>query len=168
MSEQPSTPGGELAEQLSAYLDGELDADAREQVEALLARDPQARVELQRLERAWAILDGLPRIELEPSFTETTVEMIAVSVADDLGETRGPTLGRRWAFWLVMGSLGLAAALVGFVAVKFAAPDPNAALLSDLPVIENVEHYLQGGDVEFLRKLKQAGLFNQGGSKNAP
>jgi hypothetical protein len=54
------------------------------------------------------------------------------------------------------------------VTVKLAAPDPNAALLGDLPVIENVEHYLQGGDVEFLRKLKQSGLFTQGGSNDAP
>src|SRR5580658_8768643 len=129
MSEQPSTPGNELIEQLSAYLDGELDADARQQVEQLLARDPQARIELQRLERAWELLDGLPRIELEPSFTQTTVEMIAVRVADDVGEARGPTSRRRWSFLAVMGSLCLGAALAGFVAVKLAAPDPNTALL---------------------------------------
>jgi anti-sigma factor RsiW len=168
MSEQPSTPDSELTEQLSAYLDGELDADARQQVEELLARDPQARNELQRLERAWELLDGLPRIELEPSFTQTTVEMIAVSVADDVGEARGPTSSRRWAVSLVMGSLCLGAALAGFVTAKLVAPDPNAALLGDLPVIENVEHYLQGGDVEFLRKLKHTGLFSRGGSNDAP
>jgi anti-sigma factor RsiW len=168
MSEQPSTPGSELTEQLSAYLDGELDADDRQKVEELLARDPQARSELQRLERAWELLDGLPRIELEPSFTQTTVEMIAVRVADDVGDAQGPPPRRRGSFWLVMGSLCLGAAVAGFVAVKLAAPDPNAALLGDLPVIENVEHYLQGGDVEFLRKLKQTGLFHQGGSNDAP
>src|SRR5580692_9053828 len=113
MSEQPSTPGSELTEQLSAYLDGELDAGARGDVEELLARDANARAELQRLERAWALLDGLPRVELEPSFTQTTVEMIAVSVADDVGEIRLGTPRRRWAFLLVMGSLCLGAALAG-------------------------------------------------------
>ena len=128
----------------------------------LAGATPQARIELQRLERAWALLDGLPRVELEPSFTQTTVEMIAVSVADDVGETQLRAPRRRWAFVLVMGSLCLGAALAGFVAVKLAAPDPNAALIRDLPVIENVEHYLQGGDVEFLRKLKKSGLFSQG------
>ncbi len=168
MSEQPSTPDSELTEQLSAFLDGELTADARQQVEELLARNPQARIELQRLERAWELLDGLPRIELEPSFTETTVEMIAVSVAEGVGEEQGPTSRRRWSFVLVMGSLCLGAALAGFVAVKLAAPDPNSALLGDLPVIENVEHYLQGGDIEFLRKLKKSGLFSRGGSNDAP
>ena len=168
MSEPSSTPGTELIEQLSAYLDGELDADAREHVEALLARDPQARAELQRLECAWDLLDRLPRIELEPSFTQSTVEMIAVSVAGEVGEVQHPAPSRRWAFWSVMGPLGVVAALVGFAAVKLAAPDPNAALLRDLPVIENVERYLQGGDVEFLRKLKQSGFFNRGGSTDAP
>jgi anti-sigma factor RsiW len=168
MSEQPSTPDSEQTEQLSAYLDGELEADAREQVEQLLARDPSARAQLQRLERAWQLLDGLPRAELEPSFTETTVEMISVSLADELGESKRPASRRRWAVGLVMGSLCLGAALAGFAAVKLAAPDPNAALLSDLPVIENVEQYLQGGDVEFLRKLKDSGLFSRGGSNRAP
>ena len=168
MSEQPATPENDLTEQLSAYLDGELDADARDQVEQLLARDSNARTQLQRLERAWQLLDGLPRVELEPSFTETTVEMIAVSVADELGESKLPAAKRRWTFAAVMSSLCLGASLLGFVAVKFAAPDPNADLLRDLPAIENVEHYLQGGDVEFLRKLKESGLFNRGGSRNAP
>jgi hypothetical protein len=94
--------------------------------------------------------------------------MIAVSVADDVGEVRLGAPRRRWAFLLVTGSLCLGAALAGFVAVKLAAPDPNAALIGDLPVIENVEHYLQGGNVEFLRKLKQSGLFDRGGSNDAP
>jgi len=168
MSEEPVTPVNDLTEQLSAYLDGELDADARRQVEELLARDAGARAQLQRLEQAWELLDGLPRAELEPSFTETTVEMIAVAVADDLGEAKRPSPTRRWTFGLVLSSLCAGAALAGFIAVKFAAPDPNAELLRDLPAIENVEPYLQGGDVEFLRKLKQTGLFSRRGASHAP
>jgi anti-sigma factor RsiW len=168
MDEPASTPGTELTELLSAYLDGELTAEARQQVEELLVRDPHARGELQRLERAWQLLDGLPRVELEPSFTQSTVEMIAVSVADDVraGSNQGPR--RPWAFFSVLSLLGVGAAIAGFVFVRLAVPDPNAALLRDLPVIENVEHYLQAGDIEFLRALKRAGLFRRGGSNDSP
>ena len=61
----------------------------------------------------------------------------------------------------------MTAALAGFAAVAMLRPDPNRMLLDDLPVIENVDEYLRilgndgriDEDVAFLKKLHEAGLF---------
>ncbi len=52
---------GKLEEQLSAYLDGELSADQRAEVEAFLAGDEQARRLLEDLRRTANLLQALPR-----------------------------------------------------------------------------------------------------------
>lgn len=38
-------------------------------------------------------------------------------------------------------------------------PDPDAQLVRDLPVIENLDQYLVADDIEFLRDLQRDGLF---------
>lgn len=61
---------------LVAYLDGELDpADAR-RVEARLAADPAARARADALQRAYDLLDYLPRHEPSPDFTSRTLERL--------------------------------------------------------------------------------------------
>jgi anti-sigma factor RsiW len=60
-------------EELVAYLDGELDAAARQSVEERLARDAEYRSHLQSLQQAWDLLDELPRSSASESFTRTTV-----------------------------------------------------------------------------------------------
>ena len=52
-----------------------------------------------------------------------------------------------------------AALAAGFLAVMLFAPDPNRQLLQDLPVLENLDEYRQIGDIEFLRMLRDQGLF---------
>ena len=49
-------------EQLVAYLDGELDAESSLQVERRLAEDAEFRRELRQLQRAWDMLDELPKV----------------------------------------------------------------------------------------------------------
>src|SRR5438309_610967 len=83
MNHEPQSDPPELVDQLSAFLDGELDADTRRNVEELLATNVEARTELKRLEQAWDFLDELPRSEVAPSFTQTTVAMIALRESDE-------------------------------------------------------------------------------------
>src|SRR5262249_41070651 len=59
---------------LVAYLDGELDAEAAQALEAKLSVDPTARAEADALKRTWELLDYLPRPEPSPSFTHRTLE----------------------------------------------------------------------------------------------
>ena len=55
---------------LSAYLDGELNADERAQVEQLLATSAEARELVDELKAIRAGLQGLPRHQLEPDFAQ--------------------------------------------------------------------------------------------------
>ncbi len=145
----------ELLDQLSAYLDGELDAAGRQQVEALLASDEHVRRELQRLEQAWTLLDDLPRHEVTPNFTRSTVEMIAVNMQHELGQVaQGRRLRRLGTGLLVALGLFIVAG-AGYVTVDRIWPDPDEALLRDLPVLERLEAYRHLDDIEFLRLLKQ-------------
>lgn len=157
-----------LVEQLSAYLDGELDPQESREVERLLARDEQARQELQRLERAWSLLDQLPRVELTGEFIQSTVEMIALREADELQPATQSATVRTW-----LVRAGAAVALVftasfGYLAVQHWLDRHNRQLLVDLPVIERMDAYRQLDDIAFLRQLQAAGLFPPEGVKHEP
>ena len=166
MSDRPS-PQQELEDELSAYLDGELDADGVRRVEERLARDADYRGQLQRLERAWGMLDRLPRASVDEQFTKTTLEMVALSAAEDAAAVASqvPRMRKRQR---LAGLISMAAALlVGFAIGNQVWPDPNEALLKDLPVLENLDLYYQADDIEFLRMLDEKHLFDEGDSEHA-
>ncbi|HWB10713.1 MAG TPA: hypothetical protein VG826_15900 [Pirellulales bacterium] len=140
-------------ELLVAYLDGELDADKARHVEQLIARDARVESEVRRLERAWNLLDQLPRADVAPSFTESTVEMVTLAVQEELRAAEGQRGNAAWSLALV------AACIVGFAGARFW-PDANRQLLRDLPLVDNVEAYRQTPQIEFLRELAKSGAFD--------
>ncbi len=151
------TGGPSVEEELVAYLDGELDAPAERRIEQLLTSDPQVRLTLQKLEQTWDMLDDLGSDEVDASFTQTTLEMVAVEAEDEVRRVqRTPP---RWRLLVHVGSIAMAT-LVGFLLVALLRPDPNRQLLEDLPVLENLDQYRQVGDIEFLRLLEKEGLFS--------
>ncbi|MBS0209153.1 MAG: hypothetical protein JSS27_09385 [Planctomycetes bacterium] len=153
-------------EQLTAYLDGELDAEQSRQIDERLAAEPALRQQLQHLEKAWRMLDDLPRQEVASTFTSTTLAMAAVREADEAAlETTAAGASRRWVLW--PAALFLAAA-GGFLGVALARPDPNRLLLADLPVIENLDAYRHAESIDFLRKLQASGLFTDKSSGSKP
>ncbi len=80
----PEPPDGnaplpqELAEQLVAYLDGELEPGETRQLEQRLAQDPQLRRELWLLQKTYEMLDCLPEPEPSPDFATRTLERLPV------------------------------------------------------------------------------------------
>src|SRR5262245_39880749 len=62
--------------ELVAFLDGELNAQDAEAVEARIGRDPNSRAEADALKRTWDLLDYLPRTEPSQLFTARTLERI--------------------------------------------------------------------------------------------
>lgn len=158
---EPTEPDG-FEERLVAYLDGELDPQAAQEVEALIATDATARRTLERLDRTWRLLDGLDRHEVDEQFTQSTLEMVAVAAEQDVQRQREEVPRRRRRRRL-LGLLGaLAAGFLAFLAVAAFRPDPNRRLLEDLPAIEDLDEYRQIDDVEFLRELRDKGLFVRG------
>lgn len=145
-----------MLETLNAYLDGELPADEARDVETRLANDPAWAAELQRLERAWDLLDQLPRSEAPADFMQSTVEMIAVRAAADLAAVERPRPRRRWFDTALLTAGALAAALGGFLVIDRLRPHRDDALLQELPVLRHLDLYSRtepGESVEFLRLL---------------
>jgi hypothetical protein len=144
---------------LVAYLDGELDADAARRMEERLRADEALQSELRRLERAWDMLSVLPRSEANPGLTKSTVEMLALETEGDFERQAATRVRRRRLMWVAAAAGLFTAGLLGTLLGAAAWPDPDAPLLRDLPVVRHVELYQQAGDVEFLRQLRQRGLF---------
>ena len=163
MSDQHSTPENEssaveLHDELTAYLDGELDPESVRRVEDRLARDAEYRDELHRLERTWNLLDRLPRATVSDEFTKTTIEMVAVAAGED-AEAVQHVVPRRGRGRLYSALAALAAGVAGFFIGHSLWPDPNRQLLEDLNVIQNFDQYYQADNIEFLRLLDSQGLF---------
>jgi anti-sigma factor RsiW len=160
MSEDPShSQSVALEEQLSAYLDGELEEEGVRQVERMLASDPKVRETLQRMERTWEVLDELQDVEVDEHFTQSTLEMVAVAAESDVQRLQEEAPKRRRRMWLVAGTTLVGAAAAGFAAVALFWPNSNKKLIEDLPVLEHLDQYRQVRDFEFLEALRREGLF---------
>lgn len=113
-SKQPGSPAPRLTpeehENLSAYLDHELDENGAEAVTAALSRRPEVRQEAESLRKTWEMLDYLPRSQAPRSFTEQTLTR--------LNSTKGILLqqGAKWRRYAIAGWAACiaVAALFGF------------------------------------------------------
>lgn len=152
MPERPKTHDEQL-EEMVAYLDGELSADESLRVEQRLAADEPYRQRLQRLQRAWNVLDELPLPTVDDRFSRTTMTMVVQAAAADVeAKTVAlPVVQRRRRWSTAMAAI--AAAALGFLVLQLLLRNPNAALVADLPVIDNVDLYTQIGDFAFLERL---------------
>ncbi len=167
MAENSPIDSDQLHEELTAYLDGELDAESVRRVEERLARDSAYQAELQRLERAWGLLDRLPRATVNDSFTQTTIEMVAVAASREADAVQTALPRRRRQQQITGIASVLAALVVGFGIGHWMWPNPNQELLQDLPVLQNFERYYQVDNIDFLRLLEEQNLFAEGDSDHA-
>ena len=149
---QPDTPE---TEELVSYLDGELSAEECRRVERRLASDADYRRQLTELEQAWTALEALPPQTVEDDFARTTIEMVAVAAEQEAqaASVAQSTVVRRRNY--ALAASGLALVLTAFVAARTFAPNPNRALVADLPVIAQFDVLTEVGDVDYLRGLSQ-------------
>lgn len=155
---QPQKPvAAEARETLVAYLDGELSSAERQRIEQQLATDPAFRAELTRLEQVWGLLDELPRVAADDTFTRSTLEMVSVRAAQ---EREAPPPRRSG--WIVWGGGLAVAAAIGFFAL-WLRPGENELLLRDLPVIQDLDAYERAGSIEFLQLLVDHHVFEETG-----
>jgi len=157
----PSTETTDVESELVAYLDGELDHAGAQRVERRLSEDPEFRRRLQQLQRAWDLLDQLPRVEAPENFATTTIEMVAIKATaesdDSVGRLRRGQFVRR-----SLQAIGLVATIVfGYMVVQTRQQAPERQFLRDLPVVENVDLYLSADDIDFVRQLQRENLFDQ-------
>lgn len=148
-----------LHEELTAYLDGELDADRSRALEEQLVHDPACRKELERLERAWSLLDRLPRSAASESFGRTTLELVALNATQELDAIRAATPVRQRRRWAVAAAAAIVCASAGYFGGRAVWPDPNRQLTRDLPILENLDLYQDAEDIHFLERLDESRLF---------
>ncbi len=158
---QTDNPHNDDYDQLVAYLDGELDTETSEDVERRLKQDPDYRHDLKMLQRSWDLLDELPRAEVSETFTQTTVEMVVLSAAHELKEKETGAKRRQRTVWVGSVLSLLVLAVASYFGVSAWLNRPNDQLLSDLPVIEDIELYRVADSVEFLTQLQEAGVFSE-------
>lgn len=160
MSQLPANDDANLQE-LVAYLDGELSADESRQIEERAASDPDVHRTLHELDRTWHMLDDLDQPAMGEDFTCTTMEMVAVAAAEEAAHAESEIPRKKRRYWLLATAGLAAAALAGFLGVAFLAPDPNAQLVQDLPILENFDQYRQIDNIDFLKRLSAEKLFTE-------
>lgn len=165
-------PADAATEELVAYLDGELDSKAADSVANRLSRDQKLRTEADALQRAWDILDILPRPQPSATFTARTLSMaIPTAAATPYGQTMvltGPGMsatsspGGGLSFWLATLMLIAAAGAVGYLAHRELSPTRTPNLdpsLEDVPMMKNMRLYRHVDDMDFLHRLDSPDLF---------
>ena len=162
-------------EELVAFLDGELDPKQAESVATRLSLDPKLRAEAESLQRAWEILDVLPRPQPSSAFASRTLSQAipvpATATTQYLGGSAATTAmlpARRSgiAFWVVSALAVLAAGAGGYAGhLLLAPPKPTAAdpALEDVPLMKNLRLYRNVDDMEYLKKLDSPEMFGDEG-----
>jgi hypothetical protein len=152
----------EQRENLTAYLDGELEDAATQEIEQVLAVSEVARHEIDMLSRTWDLLNVLPTHKASEEFTQKT--MSSLRAAEHAGPSaagdivyRHARRGAVLALWTgVLGVCGY----VGFLAANHWVPNESEQLLDDYQIVDNLEKYLEVGDVEFLKELQSKRTFS--------
>jgi anti-sigma factor RsiW len=170
MPTQPDLSDDDWAE-ISAYLDGELDAKRSRAVESRISKDPAMRAEVEALRKTWQMLDYLPQPAASTTFTSRTLEK--VSVLRPAVIKAGRPFRIPWAFAACWAAAVLIAGSIGFTGVSLLAPRPQLQsqasprdtadvddkLVKDLRVIENKRLYEHVDTIDFLHELDAQELF---------
>ncbi|MBO0698225.1 MAG: hypothetical protein J2P46_07515 [Zavarzinella sp.] len=176
---QPDDAGGPDArtEELVAYLDGELDPKAAEAMATRLTLDTRLRAEADALQRAWDILDVLPRPQPSAAFTTRTVSQVIPAPAALSGTQILPAPGAATptmpivpgprpgpGFWLGSLALILLAGVGGYFGHRALAPKVTPEPpLEDVTLMKNLRLYRNVDDIEYLKKLDSPELFGDEG-----
>jgi anti-sigma factor RsiW len=153
------TPTGSIDEEIVAYLDGELDAEAEARVVRRLAEDSAYRSRLSQLQQAWDLLDNLRGSEGDEDFVQSTVAMVAVQAEEAAHTMRLRVQRRRNLGWAALGGIVLASLVGGFAVFRHQLTGADRSLVRDLPVIERIDEYRYIDSVEFLKQLDRENLF---------
>ncbi|WP_437186357.1 anti-sigma factor family protein [Planctomicrobium sp. SH668] len=139
---------------LTAYLDGELDENSTRRIESILTSSSVARNDVEILARTYDLLDLLPKPKGGTEFTERTMSTVKQeSVRKPISEhkwfgtvrTAGILLGITLAF--------LISSSVGFLLTNQIFARSDDLLLDQYPLIQNLDSYQKVHSVEFLNEL---------------
>lgn len=159
-------------ENITAFLDGELDEETAHKLEARISLDPEMRQEFEAMKQAWNMLDYLPKVQPSESFTHRTMERLSLEGIARASETgKMPRGGGGWWWTRVAGwaAVLLVGAGVGFGAAYLLGgrgpdtSDSDESLVRHLSVLERWRLYEQVDnlDIDFVKALDQPDLFGE-------
>ena len=154
-------------ENLTAYLDGELDRKTAQALEAKINLDPEARREVEALKKAWGLLDYLPKPSAPGDFTHRTLERLSLEKLTKAAKTGNMARHRAAVTLRAVGWVAaiLLAAGLGFGAAQLLFRGPEATVDVDeplvryLPILEKWRQYENAPDLDFIRALDHPDLF---------
>jgi|EndMetStandDraft_9_1072997.scaffolds.fasta_scaffold218563_1 anti-sigma factor RsiW len=161
----------EQRDNLTAYLDGELDEDGTRQIETVLAGSTVARNDVEALAKTYELLDLLPRPKASGAFTEKTMQTAKLGeVRMDPRQTVWYRHGKRIIRWGSWAALLFVAACVGYSIARYQVPQPEDVLLDNVEVIQKLDDYEKAGSFEFLDALSHDSnlLKRMGGGRAVP
>jgi hypothetical protein len=163
-SEQPESQTGGIEfsdfDELTAYLDGELDETQTQAVENRLGSDSKYLAEMQSLQKTWDLLDTLPVQSPGGSFTKTTMELIVGDAVSTARNRRKRTvfLGRV----AVIALLPIVFFATAYGVARRLQSDPDRRLIENLSAIENYSKYeVVDCDIDFLESIRSIDFFQK-------
>jgi len=151
----------EHRDNLAAYLDGELDETATQEIEQILAVSEVARHEVDMLSRTWDMLNSLPAQKASEEFTRKTVSsMRAVDQSGPPLASQALTQNaRRGGVLTLWAGILTVCGYVGYSATHQWVPNDSEQLLDDYEIISNLDKLQEVGGIEFLKALKNKNTF---------
>lgn len=144
----PVDPDDEL---LVSYLDGELSREDEATVENRLVENESLRERLQNLQAGWDLLDELPDSTSSLNLVESTLELVVTDLELSSPKKSWTLSGFKWpALILATSLLGI---LVAFFSVNLLKERQYQSELHDLGIVENLDAYLRGSNIELMRLL---------------
>lgn len=145
----------EQRENLTAYLDGELDEAATQEIEQVLAVSDVARHEVDMLARSWDMLNVLPTHKASEEFTRKTMTNLRAAEQPGSGAIgdmiyRNARRGAVLTLWVgILAACGYAS----FMTTNRWVPNEAEQLLQVYPIAEDLDKYMHVGSIEFLKEL---------------
>lgn len=146
--DQPLDP---VDERLVAYLDGELDPAARDQLESELLDDESLRSRLQGLQRGWDFLEDLPSATPSEQLVETTMELVVKDLTK--ASTNSDSFLNRWRIPMAVVASCFVALGIGYASIHFSRQHEFEQRMADLELAQDLNAYLDGDDLNLMRYL---------------
>jgi hypothetical protein len=150
-----NTPLGPDDELLVAYLDGELDRNRQTELENRLLDDEQLRKRLQQLQTGWDLLDDLPDPAPSLKLVESTLELVVADIVKEAPATS--SLWTRYRMPICVAAICLIGVLGAFGLASMLKSREYRQQLNDLAIVEHLDAYDHGGDIELMHLLMANG-----------
>lgn len=137
-------------EKLVSYLDGELPEPDMEDIRSKIPQDRQLASRIKSLSATWELLGDLPEEMPNPDLAQSTIELVALSLAEQR-PTWFSQLKKRP--WIVLACCCALTLVVGLFAGRFATRFFTSQLLKNLPTIVEYRSLQNVDSPEWLDKL---------------